>query len=892
MFTCPQCSETCKASHRFCPACGVPLETVTKNQNDPLIGIALPGGFVILELIGVGGMGRVYRAEQTALGRTVAVKIIHPSLLGDESASARFITEARAASRLNHPNSVGIIDFGRTDSGLLYLVMEHLRGRDIARVVSEDGPLSLPRILDILGQVLTALAEAHHLGIVHRDLKPENIVIEPMRSGGDIVKVVDFGLAKLVTDSARPNITAAGSVCGTPDYMAPEQARGEPLDARSDLYAVGVILFQLLTGRLPFEANSPTQVVLMHLTTPPQDPRLVVPERGIPDELAAVTLKALEKHAADRYQDAGEFSAALLEIKQQLFGSAPRSVRPPAADGVGCPRCKTSVPRGQRFCGECGWSVDVPPRSAPPSGSMLVPLGFEGVGTVQRQPSAQENQLPFVDRNDDLPWLIDRLADTSKGPQAARLVGTLGMGRTRLLAEFLRSVRAEGHVVVEVGPDPWCAEAAYFALRSAVRQLGQVSSGDWTSVAPEAASNFDLVFGVSPHPSDTRPGTAREGAAMLLRWALERAADCSHGRRVVVVIDDLHRVDGASRNAFADVVGALPELPLLIVGSHVQGFDARWPGSVPTRMLRGLTTELAASLIQGTTCGSEAQDSGERGIPPMYVEQVLGFVQEGGTAPPASLADIIILRVARLEAVTRRMLQVMALVGCSVAPSQFRSFVDRDVDVEANLKVLQRASLVVTDDVGSSVAHPLIRDLVEGTTPAEVRRGLHLQASAMAASFGFPIEARAKHALGGQDAFESLVLLDQIGDAALARDDLEGAVLAYFRGLDAARREIFRGEIDDPMRAVLIFSLKLGDTLARSGAVTDADGVLREALNVAAPVGEERAKVLFALAQIARLRHRSDDALRYLREAIDLARRSGAVVLEQELEEVGLLWSA
>src|SRR3954466_11758884 len=150
---CPQCGNLCERAHRFCPVCGFPVSELSQKSDDPLIGTTLPGGYVILELVGVGGMGRVYRAEQKALGRTVAVKIIHPHLLGDESASVRFITEARAASKLNHPNSVAVIDFGK-NGGQLYLVMEFLRGRDMSRVVYDDGLLPFRRILDVLIQVL------------------------------------------------------------------------------------------------------------------------------------------------------------------------------------------------------------------------------------------------------------------------------------------------------------------------------------------------------------------------------------------------------------------------------------------------------------------------------------------------------------------------------------------------------------------------------------------------------------------------------------------------------------------------------------------------------------------------------------------------------------------
>jgi len=303
---------------------------------DPLLGRTLPGGYTINELIGVGGMGRVYRGEQQVLGRTVAIKVIHAHLLGDASAAARFITEARAASRLNHPNSVGVIDFGKSEDGQLYLVMEFLHGRDLSTVLHQEGVLPFVRIINILRQVLAALAEAHDLGIIHRDLKPENIVLEKVRGGKDFVKVVDFGLAKLLIDPENSHVSRPGIVCGTPDYMAPEQGRGDTLDHRADLYAVGVILYLLLTGALPFEAESPTQVVLMHMSSQAQDPRKLAPTRGIPDELCIICARAMAKKPADRYVDADDFSAALGEALAQLEPSG----RPHAAvSSVACSAC-------------------------------------------------------------------------------------------------------------------------------------------------------------------------------------------------------------------------------------------------------------------------------------------------------------------------------------------------------------------------------------------------------------------------------------------------------------------------------------------------------------------------------------------------------------------------
>src|SRR5689334_16262718 len=352
---CPHCGSSCAVEHQYCPACGFPVGTLSTTNEDKFVGKSLPGGYHILDLISVGGMGRVYRAEQAALGRTVAVKIIHPHLLSDENSALRFMTEARAASQLNHPNSIAVFDFGRTDDGQPYLVMEFLRGKDLARVAYEEGPLPFSRIVEVLRQALAALSEAHELGIVHRDLKPENIILEPLRRGGDFVKVVDFGLAKLRADAQSPSVTSPGIVCGTPDYMAPEQGRGDPIDGRSDLYAVGVILFQLLTGRLPFEADNPTQVVMMHLTVQVPDPRQVAPERNIPDSLVRVVMKAMAKDSKDRFQDALEFTEALQRALEDARSQPPtltdmQTQRP--GQQVECRVCASVVPM-TRFCCEC-----------------------------------------------------------------------------------------------------------------------------------------------------------------------------------------------------------------------------------------------------------------------------------------------------------------------------------------------------------------------------------------------------------------------------------------------------------------------------------------------------------------------------------------------------------
>ncbi|HAN30077.1 MAG TPA: hypothetical protein DCQ06_00630 [Myxococcales bacterium] len=306
---CPECGE--KTDEYTCPHDGEMTLVIKKNKPATLIGDVIGGRYRAVEIIGQGGFGAVYKCTHVATGDTLALKVLRTDVESNADVIARFRQEAKATSRLKHPNTVRVFDFGQMDDGNLFLAMEFLEGRTLTEVMREDSPLEPKRLVKIALQVLKSLSEAHSRGLVHRDLKPDNVFVQNIHGEPDFVRVLDFGIAKSMS-TEKQDITSTGAVIGTPKYMSPEQARGQSVDQRTDIYSLGVILYEALTGTPPFLADTPLAMILRRVTEePPRVHDCLV--RPAPRLLCDAVLRSMSRHPVHRFETADEFASALEE---------------------------------------------------------------------------------------------------------------------------------------------------------------------------------------------------------------------------------------------------------------------------------------------------------------------------------------------------------------------------------------------------------------------------------------------------------------------------------------------------------------------------------------------------------------------------------------------------
>jgi serine/threonine-protein kinase len=472
---CAQCQVQYPDAVEYCPRDGTrlppsPALVVEEPEaRDPLLGTTIDGRYVVESILGQGGMGTVYAGRHAIIDKRVAIKVLRADHVeNDPTAAQRFLVEAKAASKIGHQNIVDITDFGVLKDGQAYFVMEFLDGPTLGKLVHEAGFLSPLRAIAITVQIARGLQAAHDKGIIHRDLKPENIFVLPRddRDGeSELIKIVDFGIAKDQKNNRR--LTMAGMVLGTPEYMSPEQATGQPTDHRVDMYALGCILYEMLTGDVPFKGETPTKTLTQHVFDAPEPPSKRRPDLAIPAALEAIVLRTLQKKADERFADMRALMSALERVESELKPAAAASATSPSA-----PSSPSSSPR------------------------IVAPAASQAPTVIS--PAATDSTL---------------LAAV-KPRRPGLLVAAGALGGVLVVGGTIALVRGPSH-------KPTSPAAAVAAQPTTTTPSASPSpSTTPTAVAPaDRAAEVELVLRTTPPGADVLRGAERLGATPLtLRW--------------------------------------------------------------------------------------------------------------------------------------------------------------------------------------------------------------------------------------------------------------------------------------------------------------------------------------------------------------------------------------
>ncbi|MGD8860103.1 MAG: protein kinase [Myxococcales bacterium] len=507
---CPKCDARFRGDIGACPIDGTPLIV----PQDPFIGTTIAGRYVVEELLGVGGMGSVYRARHQFIGRHVALKFLDASLTKNERLRKRFLGEARAANQINHEHIIDITDFGETEEGIVYMVMEYLDGVSLEDEI-ERGPLELRRALRIALQIALGLGRAHELGVVHRDIKPGNVHLTRRRLDSDFVKILDFGVARIEQDA---RITGANMIVGTPEYIAPEQIRSSGATPASDLYSLGCLLFEMLTGQIPFDGKT-TVLLIKHINDPPPLPSTL--RADIPPEVDRLVLKLLEKRPDDRHRDAYH----LVEELQRLLDTLPgvdSSQRPRGSRPSGTVPSRPAQPgEHAREPEEEDWARTARLyrellREAHPGGEVpdWLPDAIRGIeelvtevrglrkSLAEAAEQATEQEEEVRKPRQQIGRALDELAkdDSKLGRQIMELLGELEPAEARLDAAMHSVLRGAKAAPTHLSAGEVVTEQHAAALRELVRNCSELSlardtvTGLRTRLARKKAERKDLRY--------------------------------------------------------------------------------------------------------------------------------------------------------------------------------------------------------------------------------------------------------------------------------------------------------------------------------------------------------------------------------------------------------------
>ena len=854
---CEKCRLPNGLVHHECPECHSPLTHLPQRDGASLLGAVIEKRYRMEEFVGEGAMAWVYRGAHLELGSSVAIKLLKPAFALDARFLARFKKEATAIGALSHPNILSVITSGDTHSGLPYMVCEFIKGNSLGHILHAEGRLPWKRALHIFGQILSALDEAHSREVVHRDLKPDNIMVMSMRSGEDFCKIVDFGIALHQVPNEQ-RLTQHGEIFGTPEYMSPETIKGGAATPASDLYSAGIILYEMITGQLPFSGPAIFDVLLAHIEKRQAPPTQLVPE--LPPEIDGVLDLALAKNPAERLQTASEFKKLL------QFSTAPAN--------VSCAACGREMRADHKFCPHCGATNRALAQPDRPEDAAAVADTLERI-LLREKPF----DAPFFGRDSEKIVITDFLRSRKL---CLEISGEMGIGKTALVRSALLDLGVIPVAVYHVDPDPLGCQRSWWPVRSLARQLAGLPEtpglDDLLGVCmaleldPEDVPHILHLFELdADQPTLEFLVRLREMITSVARFLCA----ATHGRATLLVFQDVDGYDLPSCRVLEQLYFMIQGMPIKVITTGVRPLfmdDNMPPELYEHLVLERLGDEVARDL--GFVVMSANGGSWQGQLPsliasagglPLHLIEGMRLLMEGGSEMNLRLADLVQLRVRRLPKNAQHLLQWISVYG-NVVPLQVAEMAlgpgsaASAVDVCERRGFLRRLGDPVCGEISLQLAHPLLSRLILEEMPATLRAEIHEALLDSGQATQLDPHVLAFHALYAHRHEDASRHFEQAAAQCEFRLDDQGAVFYYRKAHELAKMDALSGK--DEVRFAQL-SARYGDLLRWSGQLHAAEDVLREALTFCTDCASCEAAILSSLARcaVASRDSRADDLI-------------------------------
>ncbi|PKN27682.1 MAG: hypothetical protein CVU65_01745 [Deltaproteobacteria bacterium HGW-Deltaproteobacteria-22] len=835
---CEKCRLPNVLSYHECPECNGPLTHLPQRDGASLQGAIIEKRYRMEEFVGEGAMAWVYRGAHVDLGSSVAIKLLKPAFAQDARFLARFKKEATAIGALSHPNILSVITSGDTVTGIPYMVCEFIKGASLGGVLQAEGRLPWKRSLQIFSQILSALDEAHSREVVHRDLKPDNIMVMAMRSGEDFCKIVDFGIALHQVPNEQ-RLTQHGEIFGTPEYMAPETIKGQAATAASDLYSAGIILYEMITGQLPFTGPAIFDVLLAHIEKRHVPPTQLVPE--LPPEIDAVMDRVLTKNPAERIQTAAELKKLL------QFSSAPAVVV--------CGSCNQEMRTDHKFCPHCGAT----------NRDRVSTSKIEAVGVMETLERILMKEkifsAPFFGRDREKIAIADFMRSRKL---CLEISGELGIGKTSLVRSALADLGDIPVAVYHVDPDPLGCQRSWWP----VRQLAIALAGLPESPGLDDLLGICMVLELDPEdvphllnlfelegdqPTLEFQVRLREMITSVARFLCAATKGCP----TLLVFHDVDVYDLPSCRVLEQLYFMIQGLPIKVIntGEHPLFVADSMPSELYEHLiLNRLEDEAARDLgfvvMSENSCSwhghLSALVSAAGGLP-LHLLEGMRLLTEGGSEVNLPLVDLVQLRVRRLPKKAQHLLQWISIYGNVVPEAVAELALGIGTSASQAVDVCERRGFLRrTEDGNLQLAHPLVARLILEEMPATLRSEIHEELIDSDYAAHLDPHVLAFHALYAHRLPDASMYFEQAAAHCEFRLDDQGAIFYYRKAHELAKMEALTGK--DELRYAQI-SARYGDLLRFTGQVHAAETVLREALTFCMDCASCEAVILASLAR-------------------------------------------